>query len=183
MAKGASIYKADIQVADMDRNYYANHSLTLACHPSETEERMMVRLLAFVLYAHDSLEFGRGISTQDEPDLWQKDLTGAIDLWIEVGTREERDLRRACGKAKQVVVIGYGGRGVNIWWSQNSEALTQLKNLTVINILLPATQGLARLANRTMELQCNVQDGQISVIAESEMIQIEPVVLFAPGQD
>ncbi|MCE9597799.1 MAG: YaeQ family protein [Spirochaetia bacterium] len=181
MAKGASIYKADLQIADMDRNYYENHSLTLACHPSETEERMMVRLLAFVLYAHESLEFGRGISTQDEPDLWQKDLTGSIDLWIEVGQREERDLRRACGRAKQVVVVCYGGRGVNVWWTQNSEALDQLKNLTVINLPLPATQGLARIANRNMQLQCNIQDAQISIIADSEMVQIEPVILLSPA--
>lgn len=181
MAKGASIYKAELQIADMDRNYYQTHSLTLACHPSETEERMMVRLLAFVLYANETLEFGRGISTQDEPDLWQKDLTGAIDLWIEVGQREERDIRRACGRAKQVVVIGYGGRGVNIWWTQNSEALSQLKNLTVLNIPLPATQGLAKIANRNMQLQCNIQDGQISVISDSDMIQIDLVTLFAPA--
>src|SRR4051812_19401069 len=105
MASGATIYKADLQIADMDRQYYANHALTIACHPSETAERMMVRLLAFALFAHADLAFGRGLSAQDEPDLWRKDLTGAIDLWIDVGQPEERDVRRACNRARQVAVI------------------------------------------------------------------------------
>ena len=102
MASNATIFKATLQVSDMDRQYYQDHTLTLARHPSETDERMMMRLLAFVLHAHAALAFGRGLSTEDEPDLWQKDLTGAIDHWIEVGQREEKSLRQACGKAKQV---------------------------------------------------------------------------------
>src|SRR5687768_11863492 len=107
MGSGATIYKIEVQIADMDRNYYHDHSLTIACHPSETEERLMVRLLAFLLHAHEALAFGRGLSTQDEPDLWRKDLTGIIEQWIEVGQPEERDIRRACGRAKQVTIIGY----------------------------------------------------------------------------
>jgi len=179
MAKGATIYKAEIQVADMDRSYYANHSLTIACHPSETTERMMVRLLAFVLYASDKLEFGRGISTQGEPDLWQKDLTGSIELLIQIGQTDGREVRRATTQAKKVVVVCYGGRGANLWWTQNREELDSLKNLTVLNLPLDATQGLGRLVERTMSLQCNIQDGQITLISENEMIQIEPVVLKA----
>src|SRR5262245_22975078 len=103
MATGSRIYKAEVEIADMDRNYYQSHSLTLACHPSETDERMMIRLLAFVMYANEHLEFGRGISTQGEPDLWLKDLTGSIDLWIDVGSPDEKDIRKASGKSKRVV--------------------------------------------------------------------------------
>lgn len=97
MASNATIFKAAIHIADMDRQYYQDHALTLARHPSETDERMMVRLLAFALHAHESLSFGRGVSAEEEPALWLKDLTGAIDLWIEVGQPDEKIVRRACG--------------------------------------------------------------------------------------
>ncbi len=180
MATGAMICKAELQIADMDRNYYQNHSLTVACHPSETNERMMVRVLAFALYAHEFLSFGRGLSAQDEPDLWQKDLTGAIDLWIDVGQPDERDIRRACNRAKQVVVVCYGGRGVDLWWSQNRDKLERLSNLSVIALPYASTQALARLANRTMQLQCNIQERQVTVIGGSDIVQIEPAALMVP---
>ena len=105
MAIKSTIYKIDLQVSDMDRHYYQQHNLTLAKHPSETDERVMVRLLAFALYANESLIFGKGLSDEEEPDLWQKDLTGAIDLWIDVGLPSERDIRKAAGRSKQVVVV------------------------------------------------------------------------------
>jgi len=178
MATGAMIYKAELQIADMDRHYYQNHSLTVACHPSETNERMMVRVLAFALHAHEFLTFGRGISAQDEPDLWQKDLTGAIDLWIDVGQPDERDIRRACNRAKQVVVVCYGGRGVDLWWSQNRDKLERLSNLSVIALPSASTQALARLANRTMQLQCNIQERQVTVIGGADIVQIEPAALL-----
>lgn len=180
MATRATIFKADLEIADMDRNYYESHSLTIACHPSETDERMMVRLLAFVMYAHETLAFGRGLSAQDEPDLWRKDLTGAIDLWIDVGQPDERDIRRACGRAKQVVVVCYGSRGADLW-TQHRDQLERLRNLTVIALPPANTQALARLANRTMQLQCNIQEGRVSVIGGSEMVQIEPITLLLPS--
>jgi len=101
MASNATIFKATIQIADIDRHYYEDHALTLARHPSETDERMMVRLLAFVLHAHEALSFGRGLSAEEEPALWHKDLTGAIERWIEVGQQKEKAIRRACGPTKQ----------------------------------------------------------------------------------
>ena len=113
MASNATIFKATMQISDMDRHYYEDHALTLARHPSETDERMMVRLLAFALHAHENLSFGRGLSSEEEPALWQKDLTGAIDLWIEVGQPDEKTIRQACGRAKQVCIYIYGGRGAD----------------------------------------------------------------------
>ena len=89
MAIKATIFKADCQIVDMDRHYYQDHSLTLARHPSETDERMMLRLLAFAYHASDTLAFTRGLSSSDEPDLWQKDLTGTIERWIELGQPDE----------------------------------------------------------------------------------------------
>ena len=176
MAIKATVFKVALQIADMDRHYYADHALTLARHPSETDERMMVRLLAFALYAGESLAFGKGLSSDEEPDLWQKDLTGAIERWIEVGLPDERSIRKACGRAGQVVVISYG-RAANIWWNENRDKLQRLNNLTVLNLAGETTLALAALASRNMQLQCTLQEGHIMVTSDVGMIEIELKVL------
>jgi uncharacterized protein YaeQ len=184
MAIKATIFKAALQVADMDRHYYAEHALTLARHPSETDERMMVRLLAFALYADDALAFGKGISGEDEPDLWHKDLTGAIERWIEVGLPDERAIRKASGRAGQVVVISYG-RAADIWWNENRDKLQRLDNLTVLRLDSSTSLALAALASRTMQLQCTIQEGHIMMTSAAGMIEVEPKVLqgsLRPGQ-
>ena len=129
MALKSTIYKIDLNVADMDRQYYGQHTLTLARHPSETDERLMVRLIGFALYATDTLIFGKGLSDDEEPDLWQKDLTGSIELWMDVGLPTEKDIRKACGRSKQVVVVLYGGRIADMWWAANSKGLLKLTTL------------------------------------------------------
>jgi uncharacterized protein YaeQ len=159
MALKATIFKADLNVADLGRHYYGQHALVLARHPSETDERMMVRLLAFALHADPLLAFGKGLSTDDEPDLWLRDLTGAIKLWIDVGRPDERRVRKACGRAEQVIVYSYGGSSAGIWWDGVRGKLDRADNLTVIDIALATTQALAKLAQRTMELQCTIDDG------------------------
>jgi uncharacterized protein YaeQ len=118
MALKSTICKAELAVADIERGYYGNHAVTLARHPSETDERMMVRLLAFALHADDALAFGRGLSADGEPDLWQRDLTGTIEQWIDVGLPDEREVRKACGRAREVHVLAYGGRAVDLWWQR-----------------------------------------------------------------
>ncbi len=177
MAIKSTIYKIDLQVSDMDRHYYQQHNLTLAKHPSETDERVMVRLLAFALYANESLIFGKGLSDEEEPDLWQKDLTGAIDLWIDVGLPSERDIRKAAGRSKQVVVVLYGGRVADMWWASNSKALLKTNNLTVIN--LPETKELAAIAQRGLNISCTLQDGQIMLGHDDGSLDILPVILKA----
>lgn len=174
MALKSTIFKAELQIADMDRNYYQGHALTLARHPSETDERMMVRLLAFALFAEERLEFGRGLSAEDEPALWLKDLTGAVELWIEVGLPDEREIRKACGKAQRVVVLSYGGRGADLWWNQNRDKLERLRNLAVLSLPPESSQGIAALASRSMSLQCTIQDGQAWLTDGRETVQIDP---------
>lgn len=181
MAIKATIFKASLQIADMERHYYQDHTLTLARHPSETDERMMVRLLAFALHAHEYLEFGQGMTNDEEADLWQKDLTGAIKLWIDVGIPDEKLIRKACGRADQVVVYCYGGRVAEMWFAQNSAAFERQKNLTIINLPLESTNALARLAQRTMDLQCTIQDGQVWLSDGTSSVQIERVVLKPAG--
>ena len=178
MALKSTIYKVDLQIANMDRNYYQQHSLTLAKHPSETDERMMVRLLAFALYADEFLSFGNGLSTDDEADLWLKDMTGAIELWIDVGLPDERDIRKACGRAKQVVVLVYGGRTADMWWAQNRDKLERQQNLTVICLPAESTQAMAALATRGMQLSCTVQDDQVLLAGDSAALEINPVILL-----
>ena len=181
MAIKSTIFKADLQIADMDRNYYQDHALTIAQHPSETDERMMVRVLAFALHAHEALSFGKGLSADDEPDLWQKDLTGVIELWIDVGLPDEKLIRKACGRARQVIVYTYGGRGAVIWWNQNSSKLDRLNNLTVINLPETTSHALATLVQRTMQLQMTIQDGEIWIADHNVRIQVELAVLKTPS--
>ena len=180
MALKSTIYKIDLSIADMDRQYYAQHSLTLAKHPSETDERVMVRLIGFALYANEALIFGKGLSDDEEPDLWQKDLTGAIELWMDVGLSTEKDIRKACGRSKQVIVMLYGGRIADMWWHTNSKGLLKLNNLTVIN--LPETTELASIAERSFEVSCTIQDGHILVSHVGGSFEVKPVILKEPSK-
>lgn len=177
MAIKATVFKANLQIADMDRHYYAEHALTLSRHPSETDERMMVRLLAFALHAHEHLAFGQGMTDDDSADLWQKDLTGAIKLWIDVGLPDEKLIRKACGRADQVIVYCYGGNAAQMWYDQNAKQFTRLTNLTVINLPKESTQAIATLAKRTMQLQCNIQDGQVWFMSDEESVVVERTLL------
>ena len=177
MALKSIVYKADLQVSDMDRNYYQSHALTIAQHPSETDERMMVRLLAFALHADDALVFGKGLSSDDEPDLWRKELTGEIDLWIEVGQPDEQRIRRACGRARRVVVYSYGGRGAEVWWKKTASGIGRAKNVTVIDIAPATTAALAALTQRTMQLQLFVQDGLAQLMGSEAIVPVELTVL------
>jgi len=179
MALKATIYKASLGIADMDRNYYADHALTLAQHPSETDERMMIRLLAFALNADDNLTFTRGLSTDDEPELWEKDLTGHVTLWIELGLPDEDRIRKASNRADKVIVYAYGGRQAGIWWDKLGNKLERYDNLTVIDLPEEATAELPSLMERTMTLQVNIQDGDVTLGNEGRMISIRPEYLQA----
>lgn len=173
MASNATIYKAALQIADMDRQYYQDHTLTVARHPSETDERVMMRLLAFALHASDTLSFGRGVGTEDEPALWQKDLTGAINLWIEVGQPDEKTLRQACGRATQVVVYAYGARSADVWWAKNHPLLDRLENLAVTLLPVESVRALAALASPSMQLQWTIQDGHLWIADDAQNVHIE----------
>jgi uncharacterized protein YaeQ len=180
MALKSTIFKANLNVTDLDRQYYCEHALTLARHPSETDERMMVRLLAFALYADPKLEFGRGLSAEDEPALWQKEYNGDISRWIEVGLPDERTLRKAAGRAAEVVVLAYGGRVVDLWWEKEASALARLRNLTVLAVEDASCQAIVELATRSMQLQCTIQDAQVWLTDGTTTALIEPRVLRRP---
>ncbi|MCW9035833.1 MAG: YaeQ family protein [Rhodospirillales bacterium] len=175
MAQKATIYKAELSIADMDRHYYEDHNLTIAKHPSETDERMMVRILAFALNAHEHLQFTKGISTDDEPDLWQKSLSDEIELWIELGLPSEKSIRQANGRADKTIVYCYGGNTADAWWEKMEDKTTRFKNLQISNLAQKETKDLAKLASRNMQLQISIQDGDAMVSSEDTTLHITPL--------
>ena len=186
MALKSTIYKAALDVADIDAGYYAHHPLTLACHPSETAERMMVRLLAFALNAHQieslcqgdaTLGFGAGLSDPDDPDLSLTDFTGRRRVWIEVGQPDERPLVRACSKADQVRVYAYSAAS-DVWWTSISGKIARMARLEVWQLFADSTRQLADLASRSMSLQATIQDGALIMADSSNSVVIEPVRLL-----
>jgi uncharacterized protein YaeQ len=152
MALKSTIYKINLNVSDMDRGYYAEHALTVARHPSENDERMMVRVLAFGVNASEDLRFGRGLSAEDEADLYEADLTGAVRLWLDVGLPDEKLVRRAASRAEKVIVVTYG-RTAAQWWEQSKGTLARLNNLTVVRLSTADTLALAGLAQRATKVR------------------------------
>ena len=162
MAAGATIYKANVDISDIDRGYYANHVITLARHPSETEERLAIRLLTFCLFAgvvHARLEFGRGLSTDGDAALWEIDDTGNIARWIEVGTPDVKTVRRSAGRSDEVIVVAYGEDRIGPWWQQVWADMNKVQKLSVATISDEEVEQLAKLMKRTMQLSVTVQDG------------------------
>ncbi|HQS99528.1 MAG: hypothetical protein B7Y26_04660 [Hydrogenophilales bacterium 16-64-46] len=171
MALKATIYKADLQLADMDRHVYGDHALTLARHPSETDERMMVRVLAYALHAEEGIAFTKGLFDVDEPEVWVRNLAGEITLWIDLGQPDEARIRRACSRSERVVVLCYSS-SCEVWWKQIASKLTRFKNLTVAQLSAESSTALAALAERGMRLQCMVQDGQIWISTDSTSVAL-----------
>ena len=177
MALKSSISKVRLNVSNLDNDVYGDFNLSVARHPSETEARMMLRIVAFALHADQRLEFGRGISTDDEPDLWLKDLTGEIELWVDLGTPDPDRLRKACGRARSVVLYAYGERSVSVWWEKNSAALERFGNLSIYKISDADRDALANLASVSMNLQCTISGGEIWLTGEEQTVEVRPVVL------
>jgi len=158
MAISSTINKISLNIADMDRHYYQSQELTVAQHPSETDFRFMVRLIAFMANASEQLSFTKGLGSDDEPDLWQKTLTGEVELWIDLGQPDEKRIRKACGRAKQVIIYTYDERKAKVWWEQQQSKLQRFNNLKVVHI---NAQGVEAMVKRSMQLQCNIQEGEI----------------------
>lgn len=178
MALKATVCKARLSIADMDRGHYGEHDLTLAQHPSETDERLMVRLLAFVLNAADEPAFTRGLSTDDEPELWVRTPAGDIELWIELGLPDETRIRKACNRARRVRIYAYGGRTVAVWWRKLESRLQRFENLEVIQVPPESTRALTALAGKRMHLQCTVEDGQVGLGNDSDHVLLEPELWY-----
>lgn len=174
MALKPTIYKAQVELADSDRSHFDSLSLTIACHPSETLERMAVRLLAYCLQAERGLEFTKGLSTAEEPDLWRHSDGGELEQWIEIGQPEEPRLRKACGKSKDVLVYAFG-KSADTWWKLNEEAISKLPRLAVWQFQWPEVEAFTALVDRTMNLNISIVGGVIYVDNGADSISLEPV--------
>ncbi len=188
MAIKSTIFKASVQIADIDHSYYADHALTLARHPSETDERMMVRLVALALNAYKlqtvlggdgTLGFGAGLSNPDDPDVSLRDFTGRTRMWIEVGQPEEKPVIKACGKADEVLVYAFS-HSADIWWRGIETKLSRPQNLSVLRIPTEASQALSKLAQRSMQLQATVQEGVLTLGDSANSVDIECVAWRSP---
>ena len=181
MAIKATIYKANLQIADMDRNVYVDHAVTIARHPSETDERMMIRLLALALNLpadthHGTLELAKDLWETDEPAHWHKDLTGEIKHWIDIGQPDDKRLLRASGRADRVSVLSYSA-STPIWWAGIANKVARAGNIEAWQIDVAQSQALAGLAQRTMQLQLSVQDGTAWLGDGTHSIEITPLRL------
>lgn len=172
MALTSTIYKADLTLADMDRHYYESHQITIAQHPSETLERMMVRVLAFALNANEGLKFGRGISTDEDPDVYQETLSGDIELWIDLGQPDEKRVKKASQRSKQAVIFSHQTGPGRVWWEKNKTTLSSYKNLSVFLLPDGAAQQLASFAARTMQLNLTIQDGLILITNGEQSMEL-----------
>lgn len=177
MALKATIYKATIHLSDMDRNYYQTIPLTIARHPSETEQRLMIRVLAFLLNAQENLQFTKGLSSDEEPEIWLKNYSDEIEHWIELGLPDDKRIKKGCSQAKEVTLYSYGS-SLPIWWQKIQNKVTHFKNLSIYSINQESSNELTQLLDRTMELQCSIDSGQVWLGNNEHTVHIEPSLLF-----
>ncbi|RLA82295.1 MAG: hypothetical protein DRG78_07560 [Epsilonproteobacteria bacterium] len=170
MAAKATIHKALINIANMDENYYEEHNLTLAQHPSENNLRLMIRLIAFILNANDTLMFCKGISQDDEPDLWQKSLSGDIEMWIDLGQPDEKRIKKACGRSKSVIIYTFKESIASTWFKQIENSLNRFKNLQVVHLNIDGD--IESLTKRSMTIQCNISDNELTLIDDDNSVVI-----------
>jgi len=174
MAAKSTIHKLNLNIANMDTHYYAEHNLTLAKHPSENDLRLMIRVLAFIFNANEDLVFCKGIAQDDEPDLWQKNLSGDIELWIDLGQPDEKRVKKACGRSKKVIIYTYQEGMASAWFSQNQKLLNRFNNLSII--YLNIDDSIDKLSNRSMKLQANISDNELNLIDEDQTITITETI-------
>ncbi len=174
MAIKATIYKLKLEISDCDKNYFNTHHLTISSHPSETQQRMMVRIISFAMYASDSLCFTKGLCADDEPELWDKNLSDEILNWISLGQVDEKQIKKSLGRSKQVVIFTYAGNKSTTWWQQNQSKYKKLEKLNVINIKAEDVLAMQGLVSRNMDLQCTIQEGTIWLSNLEQTVSFEP---------
>lgn len=174
----ATIYKVDLQISDMNRHYYEQHSLTLAQHLDESDTFLMTRIIAFALFADEKLTFTKGFYELSEPALWQKNYSDDIELWIDLGTPDEKRIKKASSLADKVVILSCSDK-TDKWWSQMEKRLTYSKNITVLSIPPSIIDAITEHLDRTMQIQVTIEGSHVWVSINEHMIELEPVFLLA----
>ncbi|MBC7658887.1 MAG: YaeQ family protein [Chitinophagaceae bacterium] len=173
MAIKSTIFKANLSISDISRGYYEEQALTIARHPSETDLRMILRLVVFALNAHENLSFTKGLSDADEPDIWQKSLTGDIEHWIDLGQPAEKRIRQACGKSDRVSIYTYQKGSAMVWYEGIKDKLERFDHLNVTHLSVSDEHALTRMIDRSMQFTCVIEDQHVLLSNEQENITIE----------
>jgi uncharacterized protein YaeQ len=182
MAIKATIYKATLQIDDLDRQLYVSHDITIARHPSETDERMMIRMLAFALNVPANndrglLEFGKDMWDADEPALVQRDLTGQLEHWIEIGQPDEKQIQRLSGRSRRVSIYSFAS-STPVWWKGLADKLSRAKNVVIWEVPAAQSQALSALAQRTMHLHVTRQEDSVWFTEGEKSVEVVPVRLL-----
>jgi uncharacterized protein YaeQ len=175
MALNSTICKLKISLSDMDRNHYDSLNLTVAQHPSETAERMMVRILVFCINAQERLEFTKGLSAADEPDLWVRSLDGQLMLWIDVGEPSLERVKKASRIAHETKVYCFNRKSTT-WWDQGREQFTQLK-AAFYRFDWESVQAMAKLQQRTMQLSVTISENSAFIATELGECEVSCMLL------
>lgn len=178
MALSATIFKVNLSIADMDRHYYGEHQLTIARHPSESDKRMMLRIVAFIMHANENLAFTKGLSDVELPDIWLKNLHDGIELWIELGQPSEQRIKKGCNQSKQMSIFSYQNNAFEQWWLKEEKVLTLRKNLTIHTLPEALGEQLANQVSRQMAIQCSIQDGQAWFTFDNESFECTPTKIL-----
>lgn len=172
MALKATIFKADVSISDMDRHYYQDHNLTIARHPSENDQRMMLRLIAFILNAHEQLQFTKGLCDVEEPDLWQKSFADEIELWVELGQPSEQRIKKGTNQSQQMLIYSYQDNSFDEWWKKEQNKLRQKDNLSVYTVPAELADELTAVTERNMQIQATIQDGQLWLTVNNNQLEV-----------
>jgi len=179
MAQPSTIYRVGIQLSDIDRGLYETLQITVARHPSETEERLLARILAYALYYEPELAFTKGVGAGDEPDLWSKGPDGRVRCWIEVGLPDAERLVKASRHSEQVVLCAFGS-SLPVWEKQHLPKLAGISNLTVIS-LDPAFLGsLSKRLQRSISWSLTVTEGSLYLAIDGETLESSVVHVMGP---
>jgi len=170
MALGATIYKLKIALSDLNRQHYQTLGLTVAQHPSETLERMMARVLVYCLNSEENLAFGKGLSSDEEPDIWLRTLDGRTAVWIEVGEPNFERVKKATHVAEVVKVYSFNTRA-DVWWTQGASKFSQL-DAEFFQFDWTDVQALAKLVQRNMDLSVTISDGSAFVADQKSGFEV-----------
>lgn len=182
MAKGSRIYKVKLFISDIDRNCYEQLELTVAQHPSESDERLLARLLAFGLEYESGLAFGGGVSSTDQAPIWLRNDYEEVQHWIEIGQPDPDRLAKLNKRQPRLTLYTYGANA-HRWWHQHSPNLSKLQRLKAVQLDYDALQTLVSAMTSGFELQLNRQDEVLYLGLNDQQAEMQLAFLQPGWQD